>query len=137
MGTNELFPEANISNILNQISDIEIRDYTLADYQHEIIMENIKDFEENLDDKHEVALRLTSFGQNILLNVTDIGYSNPCLIHYYGYVNGNYSELTQHISQINFLLTSVPNDNPNRKARRIGFYPNDDDNQTSSTSDNN
>ncbi len=120
----------NISNHDMIGSSVPVQIYsdpTMADRQYEVIMKHINDFENQLDDEHEVALKLTSFGQNILLNVTDIGYSNPSLIHYYGYVNGNYSELIQHISQINFLLTSVTKDDPNRKTRRIGFYPNDED----------
>ena len=41
-------------------------DYTLADTQYEIIMEQISEFEKNLDDEHEVALKLCNFGQSIL-----------------------------------------------------------------------
>lgn len=106
---------------LDLSSKLTIRNYHLADYQYEIIVNEIKDFEEHLDDNHEVALNLTNFGQNIIMNVTDIGYSNPSLIHYYGYVNGKYSQLIQHVSQINFLLTSVDKEDPSKPARRIGF----------------
>lgn len=114
-----------MNDLINTLNYIP-RDYHLADYQYEVIMESIKDFESTLDDNHEVSLRLTSFGQNILLNITDIGYSNPSLIHYYGYVNGVYSELIQNISQINFLLTSTLKDDSSREARRIGFRSIDD-----------
>lgn len=138
MGVNDFLAKHDelINRAMNydKLPPIEpIRDYRMADYQYEVIMRSIKDFEDNLDNEHEVALRLTSFGQSILLHVTDIGYSNPCLIHYYGYVNNKYSELIQHVSQINFLLTSVPKDEPNRKTRRIGFYPNDENSSSSDT----
>ena len=76
-----------------------LSDGDCADYQYEIIMNEIADFESALDDDHEVALKLCNFG----------------------YVNGQYSQLIQHISQINFLLTSVPKSDPNKSARRIGF----------------
>ena len=98
-----------------------LSDGDCADYQYEIIMNEIADFESALDDDHEVALKLCNFGQSIIMNVEDIGYHNPYLIFYYGYVNGQYSQLIQHISQINFLLTSVPKSDPNKSARRIGF----------------
>ena len=134
MSVYDNFPELDIRNIISDaVSEIDTRNYTFADYQYEIIMKSIKAFEDNLDNNNEVALRLTSFGQSILLHVTNIGYSNPCLIHYYGYVNDNYSELIQHVSQINFLLTSVPKDDPNRKTRRIGFYPKDENSSSSDT----
>ena len=101
------------------------RDYTLADYQYQKIMESIYEFEQNLDRNKEVALYLTNFGESILMNITDIGYSNPSLIHYFGYIDGNYSELIQHVSQINFLITATEKTEEERPARRIGFKHNE------------
>lgn len=98
-----------------------IRDHNHADWQYEVLMKSIQSFEKNLNDDEEIALYLASFGQSVLMNITDIGYSNPSLIHFYGYVNGIESELIQHVSQINFLLTSSKKDDPNRATRRIGF----------------
>jgi len=105
--------------------DVEkaFRNYQLADYQYEILMEAIKEFESELDDNHEVAVQLAAFGQSIVMQVTDIGYSNPALIHFHGYVNGQKSQLIQHVSQLNFLLMAVPKADPGRPARRIGFLP--------------
>ena len=99
------------------------REYNEADWQYEKICEQIKEFQDSLDSDHEIALQLTNFGQSIILNVTDIGYQNSCLIYYYGYANGKYCQLIQHISQINFLLMSVPKPDPAKPARRvlIGF----------------
>ncbi len=97
------------------------KDYSLADNQYKIIMDEIADFEEYLDDDHEIALKLCNFGQSILLNVTEIGYHNPNLMFFYGYVNDKYTQLIQHTSQINFLLMAVPKSNPKEPPRRIGF----------------
>lgn len=92
-----------------------------ADHQFEILMESIKEFENQLDDEHEVAIQLASFGQSIVMSVAAIGYSNPSLIHFYGYVSGQKAELIQHVSQINFLLLAVTRAEPNLPPRRIGF----------------
>ncbi|MCI1958866.1 MAG: DUF6173 family protein [Clostridia bacterium] len=81
----------------------------------------VHDFESQLDDEHEIAVKLASFGTSILLYITDIGYYNTDLICFYGYVNGHYSQLVQHVSQINFLLTSVDKPAEAQHARRIGF----------------
>lgn len=97
------------------------RDYDTADWQYEKICEEIKEFQDELDDEHEVALMLTNFGQSIVMNVTSLGYQNPCLIYYYGDVNGNHCQLIQHVSQISFLLMAVKRSDPNKPARRIGF----------------
>lgn len=97
------------------------RNYHLADYQHELIMESISEFEKDLDDNHEVALYLASFGQSLLMNVESIGYANPSLIYFHGLVNGRHSTLIQHVSQLSFLLTSVEKAEPEKPPRRIGF----------------
>lgn len=104
-------------------TDLIRLDYSLADYQYEILMKSIHNFESSLDDNQEIAIQLASFGQSILMHVTDIGYSNPSLIHFYGYVNDKKTELIQHVSQLNFLLTTITKLDPNKPARRMGFNP--------------
>ncbi|GIQ70770.1 hypothetical protein DUZ99_01970 [Xylanibacillus composti] len=113
-------------NSLDSIKvNIDNRNYHLADRQYEIIMESIREFESELDDDLEVAVQLAAFGQSVVMHVTALGYSNPSLIHFYGYVNGVQSELIQHINQLSFLLTSVPKKDPNKPARRIGYIQED------------
>ncbi|PWW06319.1 hypothetical protein DFQ01_103221 [Paenibacillus cellulosilyticus] len=112
-------PEIRVPNI------DPIRNYQLADYQYEILGETIARFESNLDEETEVAIQLAAFGQSILMNVVDIGYSNPSLIHFYGFVNGQKAELVQHVSQLSFLLTAVPKMDQEQPARRIGFIANE------------
>ena len=98
-----------------------MRDHSMADYAHEVILKRIKEFQDELDDEHEVALQLASFGQSITLAVTAIGYSNPSTLVFYGYVNGRPATLIQHMSQLNFLLLSVQKQDPGKPPRRIGF----------------
>ena len=85
------------------------------------IMAQIDAFQENLDDDKEVAVLLASFGSSLLMTVTGIGFQNPELVYFYGYVDGKPSQLIQHITQINFLLTSVDKEDPEKPPRRIGF----------------
>jgi len=110
-------------NIIEPLNVPAPQNYYLADYQYEIIRNAITEFENSLDQDHEVALKLASFGQTIVLNITDLGYSNPSLIHYYGFIDGSDSkaELIQHVNQINFLLLAVRKADPNKQPRRIGF----------------
>jgi hypothetical protein len=110
----------SFSDLTAQIQELS-RDYQLADRQYELLCEYIKDFQDDLDNEHEVGIQLASFGQNITMQVADIGYANPSLITFYGYVNGQYSELIQHISQLNFLLIACPKAEPEKPPRRIGF----------------
>lgn len=91
-----------------------------ANFQFDILKEYIVDFQNNLDSEHEVGIYLSSFGQNILLNVTHIYYEDPVLIIFEGYVKGQKSTLIQHVNQLNFLLTSVKKED-SRPKRQIGF----------------
>lgn len=123
----------NTANLLNeQISHLKMptinndllkpaRNYQHADYQYEVIIERIKEFEDSLDEEHEVALKLSSFGQSITLSVTDIGYSNPSILTFHGLVGDSCATLIQHVSQLSFLLLSVKKANPEAPPRRIGF----------------
>lgn len=97
------------------------RNYNLADWKYEKIIEQIRDFEQNLDNEHEVAIRLASFGSSITMIVTDIGYQNPDILYFYGFVNGKDAQLIQHTSQLNFLITSIEKEDKSKPARRIGF----------------
>lgn len=98
-----------------------MRNYNMADYTYEVIVRRIKEFQDELDDDHEVALQLASFGQSITLAVTSIGYSNPNTLVFYGYVDGHPATLIQHMTQLNFLLLSMPKQDPEKPPRRIGF----------------
>lgn len=100
---------------------VEQKELEMADNQYKLIMRSISEFEKNLDDAHEIALYLASFGQSVLMNVESISYANPSLIFFHGYVSGKPSTLIQHVNQLSFLLTSVAKEDPNRQARRIGF----------------
>lgn len=91
-----------------------------SDTQFEIIKKYVLDFQSSLDKDHDVALLLTNFGQSVIMEVTEIGYEESVLMVFRGYVNGKMSTLIQHISQLNFLITSVSK-NPKKPRRKIGF----------------
>lgn len=86
----------------------------------EVILNYIDNFQNELDNEHEASVYLANFGQNILLDVTQIICEPPSLIVFKGYCNGKQSTLVQHIGQLNFLLTSVEK-NPALPKRKIGF----------------
>lgn len=96
--------------------------YSYSDTQFEILQKYILEYSNTLDEDHEVALLLTNFGQTILMQVTEISYEESVLMIFKGYVNGKMSTLIQHVSQLNFLLTSVEKE-PDAPKRLIGFIP--------------
>ncbi len=112
------FPEFSIPDIPD-IEPLPIA-YSYSDTQFEVLKKYIKDFESTLDTEHEVGVLLTNFGQSIVMQVTEISYEESVLMIFKGYVNGKMSTLIQHVSQLNFLLTSIEKE-PDRPKRTIGF----------------
>ena len=106
---------------MGELSSYRIRNYSLADWKYEKIMEEIAEYEAKLDNDHEIALRLASFGSSTVMVVTSVGYQNPDMLYFYGFVNGKDAQLIQHVSQLNFLITSVEREDKTKPARRIGF----------------
>lgn len=117
---------ASMDKLSSIAANISVRDYNHADWKYEKIMEQIRDFEETLDNEHEIALMLASFGSSITMSVFEIGYQNPDILYFYGFVNGTEAQLIQHMNQLNFLLTSVEREDKSKPARRIGFIASDD-----------
>lgn len=101
--------------------------YMWSDTQFELIKKYIEEFEDSLDTEHEVGVMLTNFGQSVLMQVTEIGYEKSVMLVFKGYVNGKPSTLIQHISQLNFLLTSMDRKEPEKPKRKIGFRMPDED----------
>lgn len=108
-------------NIARSINSISARDYKMADWKYEKIMEQISEFQDNLPDTVDVCVRLACFGQSVVMAVNEIGYQNPDMLYFYGTVDGMEAQLIQHISQLNFLLIAKPKTEPTAKPRRIGF----------------
>lgn len=75
-----------------------------AESQFKHLIAKIKEFEKTLDEEHEVAVMLASFGQNTTMLVHRISFCNPNLIIFDGIVAGGPATLVQHISQMNFLM---------------------------------
>ena len=115
----------NIAELKSNLSDsIQIpifRDYTHADWKYEKLKEQIEEFQSDLTDDVDVCIALASFGTSMIMQVTDIGYQNPDMLYFYGYINGNQTQLIQHVSQLNFVLMAIKKEEPERPPRRIGF----------------
>ncbi len=114
-------------DFVNQDRAIISRDYSMADWKYEKIKEEINEFQAKLSNDVDVCVALASFGTSMIMQVTDIGYQNPDILYFYGYINGNQTQLIQHVSQLNFVLMAVKKEEPDRPPRRIGFAVEDED----------
>jgi hypothetical protein len=115
------------ANFLNQIHHMN-QEIAEAAYQKNnpviqichAIKNYVESFEAELDDEHEVGVRLASFGSVLIFHAEKIGFSKPNLITFYGVTeDGERVQLIQHASQLNFLLRAVKRQQ--NKPRRIGF----------------
>ena len=91
-----------------------------AEWMYTRLGEYIQDFEDELDEEHEIGARLVSFGQEVIFHIENVGYYGPDIISFDGISDkGEKVQLIQHISQLSVLLVAMKKlkDEP----RRIGF----------------
>ena len=122
------FPQVEISQPSLALPPLPI-DQDLASEFHGRLEKWIYDFDQTLDQQHEVGVRLVSFGQTVSFHLENIGYWNPSLLSFSGFMeNGDPVELIQHVSQISILLIKVKRKDPTKPKRPIGFasWPEDE-----------
>jgi hypothetical protein len=85
------------------------------------ILAEIQSFQAGLDDSLDVGIQLVSL-PHCLIHVESVGYYQPNLVVFYGHIEGTHTRLVQHLSQLNFVLTSVRRENPDEPRREIGFH---------------
>jgi hypothetical protein len=91
-----------------------------AEWAYERLVRSINDFEEKLDNDHEVGGRMVNFGNHRTFHIEDLGFWGPDFVKFYGSdEEGQPLELIQHISQVSVLLVSLKK--VSEKPRRIGF----------------
>ena len=116
------FPQLPEPIDFSNFPEIEMpRDYHMADFMHEKLVEMINEFEANLPDNQQAGGRLVNFGETVF-SIDDIGYQNPDIIIFYGTLpDGATVQLVQHVSQLNVLLVAVDRQHPEEPRRKIGF----------------
>jgi Family of unknown function (DUF6173) len=92
-----------------------------AEWAYERIILYIKNFEEQLDAEHEVAMGFTGSDAGVM-RIEGMGFFAPDIITYYGSdPNGIKSQLIQHVSQLSVTLRALPKQQPDQPPQRIGF----------------
>jgi hypothetical protein len=118
---------ARIHDEINRAAEESRREtFGHADVIFDRLMEQVRRFEANLDAAHEIGAYLTSFGREVLIRISRIGFRNPYLIIFQGTLEGGGAdggsvELVQHTSQLSVLFTALPKVPTHEQPRRIGF----------------
>ncbi len=92
-----------------------------AEWAYERLILYIKNFEEQLDNEHEVAMGFTG-GDAGVLRIEGIGYFDPDVLTFYGSDGeGMKTQLIQHVSQLSVMLRALPKPVEAEAPNRIGF----------------
>ena len=92
-----------------------------AEWAHDRLVIYIRNFESQLDTKHEIALGLAADEAGVL-RIEGLGYFDPDMITFYGRdENGARTQLIQHYSQLSVTLRAEPKETESDPPRRIGF----------------
>ncbi|MAM63604.1 DUF6173 family protein [Maritimibacter sp. UBA3975] len=92
-----------------------------AEWAYQRIILYIQNFEEQLDNEHEVAMGFTGSDAGVL-KIEGIGYFDPDIVTFYGTDGtGTKTQLVQHVSQLNVILRALPRDTGKDEPYRIGF----------------
>ena len=92
-----------------------------AQWAYERIIMYIKKFEETLDNDHEVGMGFAG-GDTGVIKIEGLGFFDPDIVTYYGTNGaGAKTQLIQHVSQLNVMLTASPKHVDQDEPQRIGF----------------
>ncbi|WP_299624915.1 DUF6173 family protein [uncultured Tateyamaria sp.] len=92
-----------------------------ARWAYERIIMYLKNFEESLDNEHEVAMGFTG-GDAGVLRIEGMGYFDPDIVTFYGSdPTGAKTQLVQHVTQLNVMLRTLPKAVETAAPNRIGF----------------
>ena len=92
-----------------------------AEWAYERLVLYIKNFEEQLDSSHEIAIGFTGSSSGVM-RIEGIGFFDPDIVTFYGTDDhGSRTQLIQHVTQLNVMLRALPIVKEQVKANRIGF----------------
>ncbi len=92
-----------------------------AEWAYERLILYIQNFEEQLDNEHEVAMGFAG-GDTGVLRIEGMGFFDPDIITFYGSdAVGVKTQLIQHVSQLSVMLRALPKEVEREEPTRIGF----------------
>ncbi|MCF3595969.1 DUF6173 family protein [Rhodobacteraceae bacterium LMO-12] len=92
-----------------------------AEWAYERLILYIQNFEEQLDNEHEVAMGFAG-GNAGVIRIEGMGFFDPDIVTFYGSDdNGIKTQLIEHVSQLSVILRALPKEIPAEAPRRIGF----------------
>ncbi|MDG1736347.1 MAG: DUF6173 family protein [Paracoccaceae bacterium] len=114
-------PKASDQELAKVVSDQPVEVKSAARWAYERLILYIKNFEEQLDNEHEVAMGFAGSDAGVL-RIEGMGYFDPDIVTFYGTdPEGNKTQLVQHVTQLNVILRAVALAVVDEEPTRIGF----------------
>lgn len=119
--TSDCGPTAEQQPLPEAVARTPVEQKSPAEWAYERLILYIKNFEEQLDNNHEVAMGFTG-GDAGVMKIEGMGFYAPDIITFYGSdPTGARTQQIQHVSQLNVLLRALPKQVDQPEATRIGF----------------
>ncbi len=117
----DLPPTAEMLPLPAGIAGEPVDEKSPAQWAYERLILYIKNFEERLDDAHEVAMGFAG-SETGVMRIEGIGYFAPDIVTFYGRdEEENRTQLIQHVTQLNVMLRAMTRAPEIEEPRRIGF----------------
>ncbi len=119
--TNPDQKKASSVKVPKSVSEKPVDQKSPAQWAYERTVLYLKNFEEQLDSEHEVAMGFTG-GDAGVLRIEGMGYFDPDIVTFYGKdPTGGRTQLVQHVSQLNVMFRALPKAVEGKAPNRIGF----------------
>ncbi|WP_417727884.1 hypothetical protein [Roseovarius sp.] len=110
-----------IESAAKKLGEGTTTDKSPAQWAYERLILYIQNFEETLDEAHEVAMGFAGSDTGVI-RIEGMGYFEPDIITFYGQDQiGMRTQLVQHVSQLSVMLRALPKQTETAEPNRIGF----------------
>ena len=114
-------PNMSGKSVPKKVSETPAAKKSPAQWAYERIVIYLKNFEESLDNEHEIAMGFTG-GDAGVLRIEGMGFFDPDIVTFYGSdPTGAKTQLIQHVTQLNVMLRALPKSVEQAEPNRIGF----------------
>ena len=113
--------QAEVLNVTDELLGIPVEDKSPAEWAYDRLVIYIQEFEEQLDNQHEVAMGFAGSEAGVL-QIEGMGFFDPDILTFYGMdEDGVPTQLIQHVSQLSVILRALPKAVEEEEPKRIGF----------------
>ena len=103
------------------LAQVPVDEKSPAEWAYERLVIYIQNFEEQLDNEHEIAVGFVG-GDTGVLRIEGLGFFDPDIVTFYGSdTDGTKTQLIQHVTQLSVMLRAIAKKNTTVDAKRIGF----------------